>query len=65
MNETILNETNLVARQWFDYEDRNISDFMMYMWTNFAKYEYVWILAFDVVIIHSVLMNACKKQYFE
>ena len=37
-NETVLNETELVPRQWFDYEDRNMSNWMMYMWTNFIKY---------------------------
>lgn len=38
LNETILNETELVPRQYFDYDDRNISDFMMYMWSCFARY---------------------------
>jgi neuroligin len=38
LNETVLNETEMVPRQWFDYDDRNISDFMMYMWSCFAKY---------------------------
>ena len=41
MNETVLNETDLVPRQWYDYEDRNISDFVMDMFTNFAKNGYV------------------------
>lgn len=38
MNETILNETYMIPRQYYDYDDRNISDFMMYMWTSFAIY---------------------------
>lgn len=38
LNESILNETELVPRQWYDYEDRNMSDWMMYMWSNFAIY---------------------------
>ncbi|ELU03558.1 hypothetical protein CAPTEDRAFT_225804 [Capitella teleta] len=38
LNESILNETELVPRQYYDYEDRNMSDWMMYMWTNFAIY---------------------------
>ena len=37
MNETVLNETHMVPRQWYDYDERNISEFMMYMWTNFVK----------------------------
>ncbi|KAI0239442.1 Neuroligin-4, X-linked [Lamellibrachia satsuma] len=40
LNETVVNETELIPRQWYDYEDRNISDWMMYLWTNFAKYGY-------------------------
>ena len=38
MNETVVNETELVMRQWYDYEDRNMSDCTMMMWTNFIKY---------------------------
>lgn len=38
LNESILNETYLVPRQGYDYDDRNISDFMMYMFSCFAKY---------------------------
>jgi hypothetical protein len=38
LNETVLNETYMVPRQWYDYDDRNISDFMMYMFACFAKY---------------------------
>lgn len=38
LNETILNETEMVPKQYFDYDDRNISDFMMYMWSSFAIY---------------------------
>ena len=37
MNETILNETELVARQFYDFEDRNMSEWMMYMWKNFIR----------------------------
>ena len=38
LNESILNETYMVPRVFYDYDDRNISDFMQYMWTCFAKY---------------------------
>jgi hypothetical protein len=38
LNESILNESELVPRQYYDYEDRNMSDWMMYMWSNFAIY---------------------------
>jgi len=38
LNDTILNETMMVSRQWYDYDDMNISDFMMYMFSSFAKY---------------------------
>jgi len=38
LNDTILNETMMLPRQWYDYDDMNISDFMMYMFTSFAKY---------------------------
>ena len=41
MNETILNETHMIGRQWFDYDDRNVSDLTLTMWTNFAKYKWV------------------------
>ena len=41
MNETVLNETELVPRQFYDYEDRNMSEWMMYMWTNFIREGYV------------------------
>jgi len=41
LNDTILNETMMLPRQWYDYDDMNISDFMMYMFTSFAKYGYV------------------------
>ena len=40
-NETILNETELVLRNYYDYQDRNMSDWMMHLWTNFAKYRHV------------------------
>ena len=38
MNETILNETYLVPRQWYDYEDRNMSEWMMHLWRNFMYF---------------------------
>jgi len=38
LNDTILNETMWMPRQWYDYDDMNISDFMMYMFSSFAKY---------------------------
>ena len=37
MNETVLNETEVVAPQFYDFEDRNMSEWMMYMWTNFIR----------------------------
>ena len=40
MNETVLNETELVSRQFYDYEDRNMSEWVMYMWTNFIREGY-------------------------
>ena len=50
LNETILNETYMVPRQYFDYDDRNISDFMMEMWSNFAIYGFVWHCLTPVVV---------------
>ena len=44
MNETVLNETELVMKQWYDYEDRNMSDCTMQIWTNFIKYTWVFII---------------------
>ena len=44
LNDTILNETMMLPRQWYDYDDMNISDFMMYMFASFAKYGYVSVL---------------------
>lgn len=38
LNDTILNETMWMPRQWYDYDDMNISDFMMYMFSSFATY---------------------------
>ena len=52
MNETVLNETDIVPRQWYDHEDRNMSDWVMSLWCNFTHYGY------DFFII----MN--MKQYY-
>lgn len=41
LNDTVLNETLWQPRSWYDYDDMNISDFMMYMFASFAKYGYV------------------------
>lgn len=38
LNDTVLNETMWMPRSWYDYDDMNISDFMMYMFSSFAKY---------------------------
>ncbi|XP_041361645.1 cholinesterase 1-like isoform X2 [Gigantopelta aegis] len=35
-NETYTNLTGLRPRQWYDYADRNISQYMINMWTNFT-----------------------------
>ncbi len=40
MNETVLNETDLLPRQWYDHEDRNMSDWVMSLWCNFSHYRY-------------------------
>ena len=38
MNETVLNETDIIPRQWYDHEDRNMSDWVMSLWCNFTHY---------------------------
>ena len=68
MNETVVNETELIPRQWYDYEDRNISDFVMYMFTNFAKYGYVQfirqlILQLIIRYLYSVIYALSKNDH--
>ena len=50
MNETVMSESFIQPRQFYDHEDRNMSEFMMYMWTNFVKEGCVnWLLLGHVV----------------
>jgi len=53
LNDTVLNETMMVPRQWYDYDDMNISDFMMYMFTSFAKYGCVHFLHMHHLHMHT------------
>jgi hypothetical protein len=41
LNETRLEHAHIIPRQHYDYEDRNMSDWMMMMWTNFIKFGWV------------------------
>ncbi len=41
MNETVLNETEIVPRQFYDHEDRNMSDWVMSLWCNFSHFGFV------------------------
>ena len=63
LNDTILNETMLLPRQWYDYDDMNISDFMMYMFTSFAKYG--WVPLSCVLLIDFVLQTVsfCQLKF--
>ena len=37
-NETILNESYVVPRQWYTDRDRNMSEFMIWMLTNYTYF---------------------------
>jgi len=63
LNDTILNETYMLPRQWYDYDDMNISDFMMYMFASFAKYGLVFVLCL-IQVQFALLCNYCLLEVF-
>jgi len=64
LNESILNETYMVPRVFYDYDDRNISDFMQYMFTCFAKYgSDLYIISISIVIIIIIIIIQFIEKY--